>query len=195
VALAAAAAAAAAAASCQQRGVGGGTNNQQSTKSSDSGNGNGDNDSDDNDNGNEGDGGNLLLPTPPLPPTPRYRQAGRRLRAAAAFPLPLSPSTGRQATTKRAADSAITNHHCLSVSFVGIDGGCEHYLPFHQPHSDNFMPDANHQQIWLIALPVAQPPPICLVPRHPNTMGDTANVRFCQNHRWGRVIGGFCRCN
>ena len=52
------------------------------------------------------------------------------------------------------------------------------------------MPDANHQQMWLIALPVAQPPPIRLAPLHPNTMGDTANVRFCQNPWWGRVIGG-----
>jgi len=93
-------------------------------------------------------------------------------------------------TTKRAADGAINNHHCLSVGFVGIDGGCEQYLPFHQPHSDDFMPDANHQQIWLIASHVAQPPPISLVPLHPNTMGDAANVRFCQNHWWGRVIGG-----
>jgi hypothetical protein len=125
----------------------------------------------------------------------RRRQAGRRLRAAAALPLPPSPSAGRQATTKRAADGAITNHHCLSIGFVGIDGGFEHYLPFHQPHSDNFMPDTNHQQIWLIALPVAQPPPIRLVPLHPNTMGNATNVRFCQNHWWGRVIGGFCRCN
>jgi hypothetical protein len=47
------------------------------------------------------------------------------------------------------------------------------------------MPDANHQQIWLIASPVAQPPPIRLVPLHPNTMGDAANVWFCQNHWWG----------
>jgi hypothetical protein len=31
--------------------------------------------------------------------------------------------------------------------FVGIDGGGENYLPFHQPHSDEFMPYANHQQI------------------------------------------------
>ena len=92
--------------------------------------------------------------------------------------------------TKRAADGAINNHHCLSVGFVGIDGGCEHYLPFHQPHSDDLMPDANHQQIWLIALHVAQPPPIRLVPLHPNTMGDAANIRFCQNHWWGQVIGG-----
>ena len=49
---------------------------------------------------------------------------------------------------------------------------------------------ANHQQIWLIALPVAQPPPIRLVPLHPNTMGDAANIRFCQSHRWGQVIEG-----
>jgi hypothetical protein len=52
------------------------------------------------------------------------------------------------------------------------------------------MPDANHQQIWLIASHVAQPPPIRLVPLHPSTMGNAANVRFCQNHWWGRVIGG-----
>ena len=31
------------------------------------------------------------------------------------------------------------------------------------------MPDANHQQVWLIATPVAQPHPIRLVPLHPNT--------------------------
>jgi hypothetical protein len=49
---------------------------------------------------------------------------------------------------------------------------------------------AKHQQIWLIASPVAQPPPIRLTPLHLNTMGDIANVRFCQNHWWGRVIGG-----
>jgi len=188
----AAAATAVAAASCRQRGIGGSTNNQQSTKSSDcSGNGNGDDDSDDNDNGYEGNSGNLLLPTPPPPPTPRYRQAAAAAAklaaayAAAALPLP-------QAMTKRAADGAINNHHCLSISFVGIDGGCEHYLPFHQPHSDDFMPDANHQQIWLIALHVAQPPPILLVPLHPNTMGNAANAWFCQNLWWGQVIGGVC---
>jgi hypothetical protein len=37
---------------------------------------------------------------------------------------------------------------------------------------------------------VAQPPPIRLVPLHPNTMGDAANIRFCQSHRWGQVIEG-----
>ena len=100
------------------------------------------------------------------------------------------PSAGRQATTKRAADGAINNHHCLSVGFFGIDGGCEHYLPFYQPHPDDFIPYANHQQIRLIASSVAQPPPIRLVQLHPNTMGDAANVRFCQNHWWGRVSGG-----
>ncbi len=78
----------------------------------------------------------------------------------------------------------------LSIGFVGIDGGGKNYLPFHRPHSDNFMPDANHQQIWLIALPVVLPPPICLAPLHPNTMGDAANVRFCRNQQWERVIGG-----
>jgi hypothetical protein len=41
--------------------------------------------------------------------------------------------------------------------------------------------DANHQQIWLIASPVVQPPPIRLTPLHLNTMGDAANIRFCQN--------------
>jgi hypothetical protein len=37
------------------------------------------------------------------------------------------------------------------------------------------MLDANHQQIWMIASPVAQPPPIRLTPLHLNTMGDAAN--------------------
>jgi hypothetical protein len=32
------------------------------------------------------------------------------------------------------------------------------------------MPDANHQQIWLISLPVALPSPIRLAQLHPNTM-------------------------
>ena len=63
-------------------------------------------------------------------------------------------------------------------------------IPPHQHHSDDFMLDANHQQIWMIASPVAQPPPIRLTPLHLNTMGDIANVRFCQNHWWGRVIVG-----
>ena len=27
-----------------------------------------------------------------------------------------------------------------SFGFVGIDGGGEHYLPFHHPHSDDFFP-------------------------------------------------------
>ena len=196
-----AAAAAAAAASCRQRGVSGGTNNQQSTKSIDcSGDGNGDDDSDDDDNdGNEGDGGNLLLATPPPPPpTPRYRQAAAAAaklaataKLAAAYALPprfrcrrrLWQDSRRRQRGLWTAQS--TTNHCLSVGFGGIDGGCEHYLPFHQPQSDDFMPDANDQQIWLIASPVAQPPPIRLVPLHPNTMGDAANVRFCQNHWWG----------
>jgi hypothetical protein len=78
-----------------------------------------------------------------------------------------------------------------SFSFVGIDGEGEHYLPFHQPNSDEFMPNANHQQIWLIALPVALPFPICmLAPLHPNTIGNAPTLRFCWNQRWGRVIGG-----
>jgi hypothetical protein len=76
-----------------------------------------------------------------------------------------------------------------SLGFVGIIGGGEHYLPFHQPHSDNFMPDTNHQQIWLIELPVVLPPPIRFVPLHPNTMGDAPHVQFCRNQWWGRVIG------
>jgi hypothetical protein len=69
-----------------------------------------------------------------------------------------------------------------SLGFVGINGGGKHYLPFHQPHSDNFMPDANHQQIWLISLPVLLLTPIRLAPLHPNTMGDAANVWF----RWNQ---------
>jgi hypothetical protein len=71
-----------------------------------------------------------------------------------------------------------------SLSFVGIDGGDKHYLLFHQPHSNAFMPDANHQQIWLISLPVVLPFPICLAPLHPSTMGNAANVWFW-NQRWG----------
>ena len=77
-----------------------------------------------------------------------------------------------------------------NVGFVGIDGGGEHYLPFHQPHSDEFIPDAIHQQILLIASPVALPPPIRLAPLHPTTMGDALHVLFCWNQWWGRVIGG-----
>ena len=190
-----AAAAAAAAASRRQRGGGGSTNNQQSTKSIDcSGNRNGNDDSDDDDNGNKGDGGILLLPTPPPLPTPLYCHAAAATapaaKLAAAAKLHLWQDGRRRQRGQRTAQS--TTNHCLSVGFVGIDGGCEHYLPFHQPHFDNFMPDANHQQMWLIALPVAQPPPIRLVLPHPNTMamGNAANVWFCQNHRWGRVIGG-----
>jgi hypothetical protein len=36
--------------------------------------------------------------------------------------------------------------------FVGIDGGGENYVPFHQSHSGDFMPDANHQQIWPVEI-------------------------------------------
>jgi hypothetical protein len=98
---------------------------------------------------------------------------------------------GRQRQRGQRTAQSLTTIASASVLVEStVDGGCEHYLPFHQPHSDDFMPDANHQQIWLIALPVAQPPPIRLVPLHPNTMGGVANVRFCQNHRWGQVIGG-----
>jgi len=75
--------------------------------------------------------------------------------------------------TKRAADGAINNHHCLSVGFVGIDGGCEHYLPFHQPHFGDFMPDANHQQIWLIASQISNKK--CLFKHH--TRLPTSNER------------------
>ncbi len=46
------------------------------------------------------------------------------------------------------------------------------------------------QRLWLIALPVALPPPIRMAPLHPNTMGDALMHRFCRNQRWGRVIGG-----
>jgi hypothetical protein len=117
-----------------------------------------------------GDGAAKLAAAYALPPRFRCR---RRLRQ----------DGRRRQRGLRTAQS--TTNHCLSVGFVGIDGGCEHYLPFHQPQSDDFMPDANDQQIWLIASPVAQPPPIRLVPLHPNTMGDAANVQFCQNHWWG----------
>jgi hypothetical protein len=65
-----------------------------------------------------------------------------------------------------------------SLIFVGINGGGKHYLPFHQPHSNDFMPDANHQQIWLISLPVALPSPIRLMQLHPYTMGNATNVQF-----------------
>jgi hypothetical protein len=140
----------------------------------------------------------LLATPPPPPPTPRYRQAAAAAaklaataKLAAAYALPprfrcrrrLWQDSRRRQRGLWTAQS--TTNHCLSVGFGGIDGGCEHYLPFHQPQSDDFMPDANDQQIWLIASPVAQPPPIRLVPLHPNTMGDAANVRFCQNHWWG----------
>jgi hypothetical protein len=40
------------------------------------------------------------------------------------------------------------------------------------------MPDANHQQIWLIALPVVLPPIICFMLLHPNTMGDAPTFGF-----------------
>ena len=39
-----------------------------------------------------------------------------------------------------------------TFGFVGIDGGGESYLPIHQPHSGNFMPYANHQQIWPVEI-------------------------------------------
>ena len=38
------------------------------------------------------------------------------------------------------------------LGFVRIDGGGENYLPFHQPHSGDFMPYANHQQIWPVEI-------------------------------------------
>jgi hypothetical protein len=77
-----------------------------------------------------------------------------------------------------------------SLGFVEINGGGKYYLPIHQPHSDNFMPDTNHQQIWLILSPVVLPSPIRLASLHPKTMGNTNNVRFHRNQWWGRVIGG-----
>ena len=75
-----------------------------------------------------------------------------------------------------------------TFGFVGIDGGGENYLPFHQPHSDKFMPYANHQQIWLISSPVALPPPNRFVPRDPHTMCDAPHVRFRRNRRGGREL-------
>ncbi len=40
----------------------------------------------------------------------------------------------------------------LTLGFVGIDGGGKNYLPFHQPHSGDFIPYANHQQIWPVEI-------------------------------------------
>ncbi len=122
-----------------------------------------------------------------LPPPPPSWQLPTRCRRASAAPAAFGRTAGGD---KKSSGRCNQQPPLPQRRFVGIDGGCEHYLPFHQPHSDDLMPDANHQQIWLIALHVAQPPPICLVPLHPNTMGDAANVRLCQNHWWGRVIGG-----
>jgi hypothetical protein len=45
------------------------------------------------------------------------------------------------------------------------------------------MLDANHQQIRLIASPVAQPPPIRLTTLHLNTMGNVA-----WNQWWVRAL-------
>ena len=39
-----------------------------------------------------------------------------------------------------------------TFGFVGIDGGGENYVPFHQSHSGDFMPYANHQQIWPVEI-------------------------------------------
>jgi hypothetical protein len=39
-----------------------------------------------------------------------------------------------------------------TFGFVVFDGGGENYLPFHQPHSGDFMPYANHQQIWPVEI-------------------------------------------
>ncbi len=72
-----------------------------------------------------------------------------------------------------------------SIAFVATGGGGKNYLPFHQPHSCKFMPHANHQQIWLIALPVALTPPIRLLPCHPNTIGNAPYVRFFRNRGGG----------
>ena len=39
-----------------------------------------------------------------------------------------------------------------TFGFVVFDGGGENYLPFHQPHSGDFIPYANHQQIWPVEI-------------------------------------------
>ena len=39
-----------------------------------------------------------------------------------------------------------------TFGLVGINGGGENYLPFHQPHSGDFMPYTNHQQIWPVEI-------------------------------------------
>ncbi len=46
------------------------------------------------------------------------------------------------------------------------------------------------QWLWLIASPVALPPPIFMAPLHPNTMGDALTLWFSWNQRWRRVTGG-----
>jgi hypothetical protein len=46
------------------------------------------------------------------------------------------------------------------------------------------------QRLWVIASPVALPPPNRFVQLHPHTVGDSPQRRFCRNRRCGRVIGG-----
>jgi hypothetical protein len=49
------------------------------------------------------------------------------------------------------------------LGFVRIDGGGENYLPFHQPHSGDFMPYANHQQIWPVEIACGAATPDAIV--------------------------------
>jgi hypothetical protein len=51
-----------------------------------------------------------------------------------------------------------------------------------------FFTHNNQLRLWLIASPVAMPPPIRVMKLHPKTMGDAPMHRFGWNQWWGRAI-------
>ncbi len=59
------------------------------------------------------------------------------------------------AATPNAIVAASSPHHGrrpLRSVLSESTGGGKNYLPFHQPHSGDFMPYANHQQIWPVEI-------------------------------------------
>jgi hypothetical protein len=77
-----------------------------------------------------------------------------------------------------------------TFGFAGIDGGGKNYLPFHQPHSGDFMPYANHQQIWLVEIARGAATPDAIVAASSQHHGRRPPRSVLSKQWGGRVIGG-----
>jgi hypothetical protein len=71
-----------------------------------------------------------------------------------------------------------------TFGFIGIDRGGENYLPFHQLHSGNFMPYANHQQIWPVEIARGAATPDAIIAASSQHHGQCP-LRSVLSKQWG----------